>query len=895
MSLFVPKYQGNPVLAATNTTSTVSLGVLPAAFDVLFFTILTFTGGSNPSPSGFAISDDGGGVWKERAPFTTQGGSATYQSWYKIATGSETTLTYTISGGVTALTIWTLLDTFGGADGVPTPDPNWSPGGSKVFTVLGSATGSGSSPSSGQSPIQAGLSHQANELIYVTGAQSRGITHPAWNSNSPRFAFTGFLNEADSGGTPRVYNLTSAYCISSGQFSAPSGSSPGDTLWEGWTGSKPSITDAIAFYDPGVASMTAAPSRKLIITGKPKMSLALRTVGKFSLSETFQFLGQAVDGAIITAYRQGRFSRPPVQGDFPPGGGPDGGPVTSSAAAFGSTGRYIVDVDVIDDYFVAGFFNGTYFWAPMAAGMIFGRPTTDVQINTSTSLVGALNPGNPTPGVSPLAAAADHGHDPGSAYQTVGEIHIGAGAGVLERVLVGPRGYVLISDGTTLRPQAPGSVVHIADTVLTANTTLDQPGVYVADATGGPFDITFPDPTDPDTIPGEYTIKRRDASVPFPTTGQPFVRFLVEGGYTFDGAPQWGCIHNKDVCTVVPDASNAEYMVLHEPVSLGSLFLNAARRLAVYEYPVAGGGPNGGIVNYPSPGPYGGATILATNGQAGANWAAIIQVGPGGTNDFVFHGFDRSGAVIVHGLSGLSGSCVIAAVGQLDRGSGTGWPPGVLRHWNNLSSFWPATAVASPWNVPTDLAPNQALVVANGSTILTGSSGSIGFDSRRQLIDGQYNLNGGQPEPPYDGRYACCSFVVPPSGAVKSKMTVDFQTGVDAGHGGNAWGGFGFLPGVSYDQQCVQDLTPFLGGAAHAFNPNNQFTRLIKEDLGIATNVGGNVVGLPVGHPGWLYWMVYTVGGGSIYGDGLYYNLENIPGVMTLDHVADGGNLIGGV
>jgi hypothetical protein len=275
-------------------------------------------------------------------------------------------------------------------------------------------------------------------------------------------------------------------------------------------------------------------------------------------------------------------------------------------------------------------------------------------------------------------------------------------------------------------------------------------------------------------------------------------------------------------------------------------------------------------------------------------------VGDGSAGGFQFWGTDVANGQnkpLVVGVGGLGGSCIIAAVGQEGR--------------PNNPTVNPQTGGPSPGN----LATNQAYVVANGTTTLTGTSGQIAFNSRVSPVDSQYvtgsgaamqtngipaiPASGGSGPPSFqssfmDGRYANCGFVIPPSAQFQAEMTISFLLSSTSIKCGN-------MLLLAFDEQNVQDLMPVKGTGDDAYAVTSGYlseSTRISDTFIVETSVPNyadqNQVPLPAGHACWCYWTVWPNGqDDSTYGDHVTWDINDVPFSMTLTALPLGGNVNG--
>jgi virginiamycin B lyase len=78
-------------------------------------------------------------------------------------------------------------------------------------------------------------------------------------------------------------------------------------------------------------------------------------------------------GAVVYAWKSSRFGGIPAQGDAPPGGSPDGGPITVGST-FGGPGAFQLHVPDVEDYYVQAVYSGVNYWKLVAAGALAFAP-----------------------------------------------------------------------------------------------------------------------------------------------------------------------------------------------------------------------------------------------------------------------------------------------------------------------------------------------------------------------------------------------------------------------------------------------------------------------------------------------------------------------------------------
>lgn len=929
-----------PNPTAPNFAGSVTLPALSpvlAIGEMLILHLGTFGGSIQSS---FTVTDNGSGGWEPLIPFAQVTGSQTYNVWTKVAEASDvaqaTAGTWQFTYGCTAssvagIAMWGQLDCLGGAIGIPQIDPNWASTGITTITTTGAQYRTGNpaaTPPTGQCPVAFGTSHQAIEVIYAGGFQGRSI---APGPNTPAFPSNNHAAFPDlaplAGGTVLGANgshLNTGWATSLEQFTPNGGANPA-TLYESWGDSRvppdngaAGFTFAVAFYDPGVAFANPSGARVRSFPGRPRINLGFAPTGAFALAGSFVTEG-GTDGATVAAYRSYRFTTAPVQDTaLPPGGGDQiGAPVTTNET-YGAPGAWTLDVPVVDDYYVVVTYPtsgaGVHrYWRLYPAGMVSGRVISDFVINGDAGAIGPVVLDTPTPGTTGTAADAGHTHPVGPLYGARGEILIGAGDGVAELRSLGDEGTIFTSDGSTgvwLPPSGGVGVSFIREPTAPGTPTVTYPGEYLVDGSAGQYDIQLPPITSTSSpTPGYYSFKRLDDT-------NNFVRFLPADGQTIDGAAQWGFMHQDDVCVLVPDGVGS-WIVHQQPDVLGYMYANSG---FIHAFGYTGGGSAGsGTQAHCSPGPYTGASLLSVNGS-GSAWQAILTVSQAG---FEFWGTDVNdgNTPTVSGISGMSGTAQIMAVGPLDDGTLTNpnnIPPGIVDP--------PAGYPTSPWMsgagypAPRNLAPNEALVQFTSGPVLTGA-GQIAFNNRRSPIDSQDSS--GTPLTEQDGwtpgTYAFCSLVVPPSGvfeAICSGSGKMFFSGVPKGiswplaicfdtqNKQQTWNVKAStakvmvaaqftVPGNSGGNQITASGQPFTG-----YTQPNYEEHIVQhpvQSIIIQNNQGMLAQALPPGHPAWLYWIVWPVatGGQSNYGDGTGWFMENLPWRLVARGVPGGTEVAG--
>lgn len=959
----------------TGGTGIISYGVMSGGGqtpvivgELMFFTVSEFGGDWNTlvvtdnggGPVGYPDSNPADSPWLplvSALPIGANGGTATF---VKVCTaadvvaantgvGFKITLQWTSPGqDPNSGSFWTLLDGFQGNNGglpapfkgVPTIDPNWAPNSvTTQQTASGStAPGGATGGTKGLSPIARGSSHQASELIYMVGTQTRGnggLLTPPFTSTSPAFASPAIAGRASA------QNLNSAWVNSTEVFTTA------DTIYEAWSihGNGQGLAFVVAFYDPGLPTLTAAPASIVSGVGTPTVVVALPEVGTFQLAGSFVTDG-GEDGALVSAYNLSRFTDAPTQDTpLPVGGGDQIGDPTTTGAAYGAPGAWTLNVPVVADYWVAIQWGGHIYWRLYPAGMVSGRIVNDIVLTNETSDIGGAALGSESIGdpTQKKGVAPGHYHDIGKAFKAMGDLLIGSGDGVGALLRPGPLGQVLttIAASPGIGYQPPGSVVGLipisspsgAPVYLTED--LAGPAEYLVDGgTGTPssattFDIVLPEITGPFSPPPGYYAFRRIDFAPQNGLGTPenFVRFLPSNGQTIDGAPQWGCIHGGDVCVLVPDYNSGSWRVHYQPTTLGYLYANV-KEMFSYGYH---GSPSstGFLTMQASPGPYGntvspGQAQLVQVFGSGSNWQAILQVGDNSTGAFQFTSQDitppgnPSVSTTVRGHAGMIGSALIAATGKL-------WHP------HNLPSAW---MTGSGYPTPRDLQPNEALVYINSGQVLSGV-GQVTFDGRAAFIDSQYPTAGttfdstGMPSSPASGsgssyagakqtfgdaRSSFLQMVVPPSGVFEIEMAADWQNtqALSIAPSKVYWeavASFDFYIDNSGSSPVEVPCTPSLQDILSIEGSQNGIippgagpylrysTRYVAQGLGAGLDGMKGQVPIPAGRPIKLYWIAAaaSIATGGGFGDGTGWAIENVPYGMVARALPSSGQVFGNI
>jgi hypothetical protein len=106
------------------------------------------------------------------------------------------------------------------------------------------------------------------------------------------------------------------------------------------------------------------------------MPVSLRSTAPPNIYDVAYVGGLPTNGVSISAYRASRFSSAPAEGDAPPAGGADAGPVVSGPN-FGSEGGFRITLPTNDDYYLHALFNGSGAWSgPYSASGGLSNPMT---------------------------------------------------------------------------------------------------------------------------------------------------------------------------------------------------------------------------------------------------------------------------------------------------------------------------------------------------------------------------------------------------------------------------------------------------------------------------------------------------------------------------------------
>lgn len=107
----------------------------------------------------------------------------------------------------------------------------------------------------------------------------------------------------------------------------------------------------------------------------------------YTKSGSFGWAGGGKSGAIVDLWATSRFGSFPIQGQAPPTGSPDAGPVTTGSDEGNPGGYLLTGIPSVQDYYVRIQYGGTAYWGGCPAGTLAGQPAQSGGVSLIESFV----------------------------------------------------------------------------------------------------------------------------------------------------------------------------------------------------------------------------------------------------------------------------------------------------------------------------------------------------------------------------------------------------------------------------------------------------------------------------------------------------------------------------